>query len=128
MGLQFKSIGKWEKTFKFLNSNKYLSQKAREALFVAGQKGVAALESTTPKYTGLASSSWDYQVEVGRESSTITWYNHDIEGGYNVAILIQYGHGVKGGGYIAGRDFINPAIQPIFDNFVETLWREVTSA
>lgn len=127
MKITLSSDGDWKETKKFLTKNKNLSEKARAILIRAAEEGLAALERETPKYTGLASSSWSYDIEVGRYSSTITWSNHDIEGGYNVAILVQYGHGVKGGGYIEGRDFINPAIRPIFDNFIETLWREVTS-
>lgn len=89
------------------------------------QKGVEILSRNTPFYTGLAASSWRYVINKGSESTTIEFHNDDIENGYNVVLLIVYGHGVKGGGYVQGRDFIDPLIQPIFDEMVEDLWREV---
>lgn len=90
------------------------------------KKGVEILSMETPFYTGLASYSWRYEItHPSIDTTTIEWHNDDIENGYNVIILIQYGHGVKGGGYVQGRDFINPLIQPIFDGMVADLWREV---
>lgn len=90
-----------------------------------GQKGVDLLSQATPKYTGLASSSWRYEIKEGPTSTMITWHNDDIENGYNVVILIVYGHGLHNGGYVAGRDFIDPLIQPMFDQMIEDLWKEV---
>lgn len=120
--------GDWSTTFKFLHKNSELSMKSKNKLIRVAQQGVDALSAATPKDTGLAASCWRYEIESTKGQSTITWTNDDIEHGYNVAILIQYGHGVVGGGYVQGRDFINPAIRPIFDNFAETLWREVSNA
>lgn len=123
--VNFKSKGNWSKTFDFLKKASNLSNESKEILRKAAEKGVDALKNNTPVYTGLASSLWGYNIEYGNGYSIITWTNEDIESGLNVAILIQYGHGTRGGSYVQGKDIINPAIRPIFDNFVETLWKEV---
>lgn len=71
--------------------------------------------------------SWEYKIVQNRGSVSIEWYNTDVENGSNVAILVQYGHGTGTGGYVQGRDFINPAMRPIFDEIAQKLWKEVTS-
>lgn len=91
-----------------------------------GKKGVSALSSATPIESGLAANSWGYNVTHGRGFARIEFTNSDIENGFPVAIMIQYGHGTGTGGWVEGRDYINPAIQPIFDQIVEEAWREVT--
>lgn len=91
-----------------------------------GNRGVTALASATPTESGLAASSWYYEVEVGVTSSRIIFSNSDIEDGFPVAIMLQYGHGTGTGGWVEGRDYINPAIRPIFDSITESAWREVT--
>lgn len=91
-----------------------------------GQRGVAALASATPVRTGLTASSWYYEIEHGNGTARIVFGNSDIESGFPVAIMLQYGHGTGTGGYVQGRDYINPAIQPIFDEIAESAWREVT--
>lgn len=92
-----------------------------------GQLGVIALSRSTPVDTGLAQSSWDYKTIKSREKPGIIWINTDVENGTSVVILIQYGHGTGTGGYVAGRDFINPAMRPIFDMIADNIWREVTN-
>lgn len=91
-----------------------------------GNKGVAALSSATPVDTGLTAASWYYTIERGATHSRIIFSNSDVENGFPVAIMLQYGHGTGTGGWVEGRDYINPAIQPIFDEIVEAAWREVT--
>lgn len=91
-----------------------------------GRAGVAALSSATPVDTGLAASSWGYEIERTSSSASIIFTNSDIENGFPVAIMLQYGHGTGTGGWVQGRDYINPAIQPIFDQLAEEAWREVT--
>lgn len=91
-----------------------------------GEEGVAALRSATPVDTGMTASSWYYEIERGFGSATITWKNSNIVNGVPIAIILQYGHGTRNGGYVAGRDYINPAIQPIFDNIANAVWMEVT--
>lgn len=80
-----------------------------------GRMGVKALKANTPRDTGRLANSWSYHIERTEAGPKIIWTNDDIEGGCNVAILIQYGHGLKGGGYTPGRDFINPAMKPVFE-------------
>ena len=92
-----------------------------------GQAGVEALASATPVDTGLTASSWGYKIETKGKSATITFTNSNVQKGVNIAIILQYGHGTGNGGWVEGRDYINPAIQPIFDKIVNDAWKEVTS-
>lgn len=92
-----------------------------------GKEGVAALASATPVDTGLTANSWYYEIERGRGTASITFYNSNVHRGICIAIILQYGHGTGTGGWVEGRDYINPAIQPIFDKIVENAWKEVTS-
>jgi len=91
-----------------------------------GEAGVAALSSATPVDSGLAASSWYYRIERKTDSIRIIFLNSDIENGFPVAIMLQFGHGTGTGGWVEGRDYINPAIQPIFDEIADAAWREVT--
>lgn len=91
-----------------------------------GREGVAALASATPVDTGLTANSWEYDVSYGQGSATLSFYNTNIQNGQPIAILLQYGHGTGTGGWVQGRDYINPAIRPIFDRIAEDAWREVT--
>ena len=91
-----------------------------------GKRGVAALSSATPIDTGLAAKSWYYKIIKTKNSTTITFNNSDIENGVPIAIILQYGHATKNGGWVEGRDYINPSIQPIFDELAKNAWREVT--
>lgn len=91
-----------------------------------GPIGVKALSEATPEDTGLAASSWRYEIVERSGYSSIRWHNDDIEGGSPVVILLQYGHGTRNGGWVEGRDFIMPAIQPVFDQILEEVMREVT--
>lgn len=91
-----------------------------------GQEGVNALSSATPVDSGETANSWAYQVKQSRGSFSITWINKNIVNGVPIAIVLQYGHGTRNGGYVQGRDYINPAIQPIFDKIADKAWGEVT--
>ena len=91
-----------------------------------GREGVAALSSATPTDTGLTASSWYYKIEKTETSVTLVFCNSNIQNGVPIAIILQYGHGTRNGGWVQGRDYINPAIQPIFDKLSKDLWREVT--
>lgn len=91
-----------------------------------GKEGVAALASATPVDTGLTASSWYYEIEREDGSVKITFNNSNIQNGVPIAIILQYGHGTKNGGWVQGRDYINPSIQPIFDKIANNAWREVT--
>ena len=91
-----------------------------------GREGVAALASATPVDSGETANSWYYKVEIKNGSATISFYNSNIQNGVPIAIILQYGHGTGTGGWVQGRDYINPAIQPIFDKIAEEAWKEVT--
>lgn len=91
-----------------------------------GREGVAALASATPIESGKTASSWYYEIENSNGSATISFYNSNVNNGVPIAIILQYGHGTGTGGWVQGRDYINPAIQPVFDRIAEEAWREVT--
>lgn len=91
-----------------------------------GKEGVAALASATPSRTGATAKSWNYEVTRKGNNWKITWTNSNVNKGANIAVLIQYGHGTRNGGYVVGRDYINPAIRPVFDKIAQKAWKEVT--
>ena len=91
-----------------------------------GKEGVAALASATPTETGKTANSWYYEVENQNGSAKITFNNSNINKGVPIAIILQYGHGTGTGGWVQGRDYINPAVQPLFDRIAEEAWKEVT--
>ena len=91
-----------------------------------GREGVGALASATPVDSGKTASSWSYEIKHKNGSVSISFYNSNIQNGVPIAIILQYGHGTRNGGWVQGRDYINPAIQPIFDKIANEAWREVT--
>ena len=91
-----------------------------------GRQGVAALASATPVDSGETANSWSYEIERTNESISIQFYNSNIQNGVPIAIIIQYGHGTGTGGWVQGRDYLNPAIRPLFDKIANDMWREVT--
>ena len=91
-----------------------------------GKAGVAALASATPVDTGKTANSWFYEIERKDGRVSIAFYNSNIQNGIPIAIILQYGHATRNGGWVQGRDYINPAIQPIFDKIAEKAWKEVT--
>lgn len=93
-----------------------------------GQQGVEALRSTTPVDSGLTSNSWTYEIEKSGQKTSIAWYNSNVNRGVNIAIILQFGHGTGTGGYVAGRDYINPAIQPTMDQIANNVWEAVKNA
>jgi hypothetical protein len=119
------SQGDFKKTTSFLEFLK--SGKMFDVLNSYGRQGVDALSRATPIDTGETAHSWGYQTEIRRDKASISWYNTHRESNVNIAVIIQYGHGTGTGGYIAGRDYINPAIRPIFDKILSDVWRQVTN-
>lgn len=107
--------------------NKTRNINIRTILEKYGREGVSALSASTPIRTGTTANSWGYVITTNRNGYSIKWTNSNVVGGVPVAILLQYGHGTGTGGYVQGRDFINPAMQPIFDKLAEEAWREVTN-
>ena len=92
-----------------------------------GEKGIKILSSVTPVETGLTASSWYYKIEQDNNSISLSFYNSHVNKGVNIAIILQYGHGTRNGGWVEGRDYINPAVQPLFDQITNDLWKEVTN-
>ncbi len=122
--ISFRQKGDFSKLTRFL-------ERAKEAVKLGdldryGREGVAALASATPVDSGLTASSWYYKIEHEKGSAAITFHNSNINKGVPIAIILQYGHGTRNGGWVEGRDYINPAIQPIFDKIAEDAWKEVT--
>ena len=125
MGIELSSSGDYKQTTAFLK--KMLSGDIFADLDSYGRMGQEALESATPVRTDLTAHSWEYRVTKDSFGPVIEWYNTNIDDeGTPVAILIQYGHGTGTGGYVEGRDYINPAIQPVFDQIVEDIWKKVS--
>ncbi len=120
-----KQRGDFNKTEKFLK--KSFGRNYIGVLEKYGQQGVAALSAATPVDTGLTASSWSYEIIQNDGALSVVWNNSNLQRGVNIAIILQYGHGTRGGGYVAGIDYINPALKPIFDKMAEAAWREVTS-
>lgn len=116
--------GDFTKTTQFLKNAKMFDP--RKVLDRYGKAGVAALSAATPTDTGLTAASWFYEIVITRGSYEIRFNNSNIQNGVPIAIILQYGHGTGTGGWVEGRDYINPAIQPIFDKIADEAWREVT--
>ncbi len=125
--ISFKHRGNFKHSEKFLNRAKDFDSLIMSILRRYGELGVAALSANTPIDSGTTAASWGYEIERGSEESRIVFTNSNVNKGVNIAIILQYGHGTGTGGYVEGRDYINPAIQPIFDGIAEAAWREVTA-
>lgn len=124
-GISIGGKGDFSKT---LNYFKRVKEAARiRILEKYGEKGVAALASATPVRTGLTASSWYYRVERSGNRVSLIFLNSHLNKGVNIAVILQLGHGTGTGGWVEGRDYINPAIRPVFDEIVEKAWKEVTS-
>lgn len=119
------SSGSFENTEKFLK--RMSSGEIFRALDRFGAIGVNALAAATPVESGATAAAWYYEVKRDGRSYSIIWGNHNVVAGRPIAVLLQYGHGTGTGGYVQGRDYINPALQPIFDQIAAEAWRVVTS-
>ena len=122
--ITFRQKGDFSKVTRFL-------ERAKEVVHLGdldryGREGVAALASATPVNTGLTANSWRYEIVNKKGVVEISFNNSNIQNGVPIAIILQYGHGTRNGGWVQGRDYINPAIQPIFDRIANDMWREVT--
>ena len=122
--IKFRHKGDFSKLSRFL-------EKAKETVRLGdldkyGREGVAALASATPVDTGLTANSWYYEISRSQGSVTISFNNSNIQNGVPIAIILHYGHGTGTGGWVEGRDYIKPAIRPIFDKLAKDAWEEVT--
>lgn len=122
--ISFTHKGDFSKTTKFLERAKSVARISRFDKF--GQQGVSALAAATPVETGKTANSWYYEITNEKGSTTISFLNSNSQNGVPIAIILQYGHGTRNGGWVQGRDYINPAIQPLFDRIADEAWREVT--
>lgn len=119
-------------TGSFRNTERFFQKMSKGDIFDslenAARQGVDALSSATPRDSGVTADSWGYRIDKRFGSYSITWTNSNQNNGLPIVILLQYGHGTGTGGYVAGYDFINPAIRPIFDKISESVWKAVTTA
>lgn len=122
--ISFRQKGDFSKVTRYLVNVKKAVRRAN--LDKYGRRGVAALKSATPVDSGLTAESWYYEIVRTNGSVAITFNNSNIQNGVPIAIILQYGHGTGTGGWVEGRDYINPSIQPLFDSIAEEAWREVT--
>ena len=121
--IKFKHSGDFKNTERFFS--KALKADYVDILKVYGEKGVDALRSATPRDSGKTAESWDYIIERHKDKLAIVFTNDNIVKGINIAVILNYGHGTASGAYVAGRNYIEPAIQPIFDKIADDVWKEV---
>lgn len=121
--ISFKQTGDFSKLNSFLEKTKEIIKLGDLDRY--GRQGVEALKEATPVDTGKTANSWHYEIIRGKESVSISFTNSNVQNGVNIAVILQYGHGTRNGGWVEGRDYINPAIQPIFDKIAEDAWKEV---
>lgn len=122
--ISVRSKGDFSKTEKMLK--KTLGKDYRKVLEKYAKEGVNALTSATPVESGQTAASWGYEIIQNGSYLSVIWTNENVVKGTNIAIILQYGHATRNGGYVQGRDYINPALQPIFDKLADTAWKEVT--
>lgn len=123
--VKFKQKGDFSKVTKYMLDSK--DKLSRADLDQFGREGILALKTATPVDTGLTASSWNYEIKREKGKVSIIFNNSNIQNGIPIAIILQYGHGTRNGGYVQGRDYINPAVQPVFDRLAEYAWKEVTN-
>lgn len=124
--IRVKSKGNFKNTERFLRNTKKLS--TLEILHKYGVAGVEALSENTPMNSGIMANSWYYDVSQHGDVYTICWYNSKIQNGTRIAVILDYGHATGNGGYVTGRNFITPAIRPIFDDITKQAWEEIKHA
>lgn len=116
--------GDFRKTRKFLKRAQNLSLDS--LLKSCAEEGVEALKSATPVKTGKTADSWSYEISKKHNQISIFWNNSNMNDGVNIAVILEYGHGTGWGGYVQGKRYISPAIQPVFDTITDSIWKEVT--
>ena len=124
--IKLTSKGDFNKTLKFLK--KMESFDVNNILERYAKEGVSALAAATPVDSGQTANSWGYEIVTKGETARIHWTNTHQNKGVYIAIILQYGHGTRNGGYVQGRDYINPAIRPVFDKIADAAWKEVVNS
>ena len=122
--VKFRQKGNFKKIYNLLEKYR-LDYFGKPAIEKYAQAGLEALRSATPVDTGKTAASWYYRIEIEPELAKITYCNANLQNGANIAILLQYGHLTKDKGWVEGVDYINPAIQPVFDQIVEEAMTEI---
>lgn len=121
--ITFTQKGDFSKLDSYLNNLKGVF--GRSDLDKYGRMGVEALSSATPYDSGNTAGSWYYKINKSGNLMSLEFCNSNVNQGVQIAIILQYGHGTGTGGWIEGRDYINPAIQPVFDQILADIWKEV---
>lgn len=121
--ITFKHRGSFKNTRKFIE--RVQGRTYLDKLNTLAQEGVEALAKNTPKDTGKTAASWIYEIENKPGQTTITWSNTNVNNYVNIAVILQYGHATRNGGWVEGRDYINPAMRPIFDKIADKAWEVI---
>lgn len=121
--IKFKQRGDFHRLNSFLE--KSLESVNIGLLNKYGRKGVAALETATPKDSEKTANSWSYEIERTNNSVKLIWSNNHVVNGCNIAVILQYGHATRNGSWVEGVDYINPALRPIFEEISKAAWKEV---
>lgn len=124
--IQVKSKGDFKSTERFLKRAKRVNPET--ILRRYGEEGLAALMEATPVDTGLTAESWYYEVSRSGDTYALNFFNSNIQNGIRIAVILDLGHGTSNGGYVQGRNYIKPAVQPVFDKIATAAWKEVTDA
>ena len=122
--IKFKQKGDFSKITKYFKKLRFFTRNIDFDKY--GREGVTALKSATPVDSGETRDSWYYEIIKEDGNVKISFNNKNIQNGVPIAIILQYGHATRNGGWVEGRDYINPTIQPIFDGIATTAWKEVT--
>lgn len=123
--ISVKCKGNFKRTDNWLK--KIIKRDYKSLMKKYAQEGVEALSAATPVDTGLTASSWSYEITENDGEIVITWNNSNINKYVNIALILQYGHATRNGGWVEGIDYINPALQPIFEKMANAAWKEVVS-
>lgn len=124
MAIKFKQKGNFTKTTKYFNRAKDVFKDIDLEKY--GQMGVDALSRATPIDSGRTAEAWYYEIENQNGRVVISFYNSNVNDNVSIAVILQYGHGTGNGGWVQGRDYINPAAQPVFDEIAYKAWKEAT--
>lgn len=124
MTISFQTSGSFQNTERRLKRMSKLD--ISRILNAYGALGVAALKAYTPVDSSATANAWYHKVTKTGSSWELSWHNQNGSTDTPIAIMLQYGHGTGTGGYVAGRDYINPAIRPVFDEIKTAVWKEVT--
>lgn len=125
MGVYFTHKGNFNKVEKYFN--KLLNREYLNIIDQYAQQGLAALRSATPKDSGMTADCWSYEIRSEIGATSLVFTNSNVNKGVNIAVILQYGHGTRNGGYVQGIDYINPALEPVFQQIADACFKEVTS-